>query len=146
MIHVEQYRVRYADTDQAGVVYYGNYLRFFEIGRTEFLRHFIDITYRAIEDDGIIMPVVEAYTRYKAPAYYDELLLIETAVSAIDEYTVTFFYRIVKHGEDSVIVQGSTKLAAINKIGGHIVKLPKKLYEKLRSLVITSPIDKEKLN
>lgn len=136
MIHITQYRVIYGDTDQAGVVYYGNYLRLFEIGRTEFLRKMANTTYKEIEGEGIVMPVVEAYVRYKSPAHYDDLLNIETAISDLDNFSVTFFYRIVRSGEDKVIVQGSTKLCAIDKANGGLTRLPEGLQQALSPLVI----------
>ena len=136
MIHTSQYRVIYGDTDRAGVVYYGNYLRLFEIGRTEFLRALASATYKEIEEHGVVMPVVEAYVRYKSPAYYDDLLNIETAISDLDQFSVTFFYRIVRPGEDKVIAQGSTKLCAINKANGGLTRLPEALFHALSPLVI----------
>ncbi len=146
MIHTTNYRVIYGDTDKAGVVYYGSYLRLFEIGRTEFLRSMAKMTYKEIESKGIVMPVVEAYVRYKSPAFYDDLLNIETAISALDDYSITFFYRITRHGEDKVIVQGSTKLCAIDESGGGITKLPEELVATLAPLVIRPKVPHEKVN
>ncbi len=146
MIHTTSYRVIYADTDKAGVVYYGRYLRLFEIGRTEFLRSMAKMTYKEIESKGIVMPVVEAYVRYKSPAYYDDLLNIETAISAMDDYSVTFFYRITRSGEEKVIVQGSTKLCAMDEAKGGITKIPPELSSALTPLVIRPKVPQEKVN
>lgn len=146
MVHTKLYRVIYGDTDKAGVVYYGNYLRFFEIGRTEFFRDLVKLSYKDLEEEGIMMPVVEAYIRYKSPAFYDDLLSIETAISGLDDYSVTFFYRITRHGENKVIVQGSTKLTAVDKEKGSIRKIPSKLLNLLDSLVIRPEPQKDNLN
>ena len=75
--HEYQYRVRYADTDQMGYVYYGNYARLYEIGRVEALRS-LGFSYKAMEDSGVMMPVYENTAKYIAPALYDELLTIRT--------------------------------------------------------------------
>ncbi|OCC16336.1 4-hydroxybenzoyl-CoA thioesterase family active site [Dissulfuribacter thermophilus] len=146
MVHTKLYRVIYGDTDKAGVVYYGNYLRFFEIGRTEFFRDLANLSYKDLEEEGIMMPVVEAYVRYKSPAFYDDLLSIETAISGLDDYSVTFFYRITRHGEDKVIVQGSTKLTVVDKEKGSIRKMPSKLLNLLDPLVIRPEPQKANLN
>lgn len=138
MIHICQYRVIYGDTDKAGVVYYGNYLRLFEIGRTEFLRKFVKTTYKEIESLGLVMPVVEVYVRYKAPAYYDDLLNIETAISSLDSFSVTFLYRIVRSGEDTLIAQGSTKLCVCRMADGGVTRMPEGLFNALNPLVLKS--------
>ena len=75
-VHSYAYRVLYGDTDAAGVVYYANYLRYFERGRTEYMRDIVLMTYREVEGLGLILPVIECYSRYKAPAIYDDLLTI----------------------------------------------------------------------
>lgn len=86
IVHETVIRVRYADTDKMGVVYNGNYLRYFEIGRTELLRH-IGIPYADLERHGALLPVIEAHVEYLRPARYDDLLTIRTrfvpAVSAV---------------------------------------------------------------
>jgi len=81
-IHRCTCRVLYGDTDAAGIVYNANYLRYFEIGRTELMREWV-CSYREIERMGIVLPVTECYSRFKAPAYYDDLLTIETTVSEL---------------------------------------------------------------
>ena len=77
-VHRSTCRVLYGDTDAAGVVYYGNYLRYFELGRTEYMRDLVQ-TYREIESQGLVLPVIECYTRYKAPAAFmkSRLFMVE---------------------------------------------------------------------
>jgi len=136
IVHVTLYRVPYADTDAAGVVYYGNYLRLFEIGRTEFLRDRVGISYKEIESRGIIMPVVEAYIRYKAPAFYDDLLSIETVVSRLDSHSITFFCQIRRHDEEGLIVQGSTRLTTVEKKTGRLIRIPEEVGTSIAPFVI----------
>ena len=136
MIYSTDYRVIYGDTDKAGVVYYGNYLRLFEIGRTEFLRKLADISYKGIEEKGFVLPVTEAYIRYKVPAFYDDLLVIETALSGLEPYSVTFFYRILRKEDQRVVVQGSTKLACVNAKTGKVSRIPEEIYHILEPLVL----------
>jgi acyl-CoA thioester hydrolase len=86
-----QLRVRYAETDQMNVVYYGNYAQYFEVGRVESIRQ-LGFTYKDIEESGLIMPVVEFHTRYLRPATYDELLTIKTQVRELPvSYRIEFF-------------------------------------------------------
>ncbi len=97
-MHRFELRVRYGDTDQMGWVYYGNYLRWFEIGRAEMMRA-LGRSYRSVEEtDGILLPVLEARCRYFHGARYDELVAIETGVLTQSRATIRFGYRIV--GED----------------------------------------------
>ena len=97
-MHQFELRVRYGDTDQMGWVYYGNYLRWFEIGRAEMLRT-LGRSYRAVEqEDGVLLPVLEARCRYFRGARYDEKVAIETGVLAVTRARISFGYRVV--GED----------------------------------------------
>ncbi len=94
-------RVRYGDTDQMGWVYYGNYLRWFEIGRAEMMRA-LGRSYRKVEEeDGVLLPVLAARCRYFRGARYDELVTIETGVLAVERARITFGYRVV--GEDGAL-------------------------------------------
>jgi acyl-CoA thioester hydrolase len=92
-------RVRYAETDQMGVVYYANFLVWFEIGRVELLRQ-LGFDYKQMEVvDDCVLPVVEATCRYKAPARYDDLIVIETRVSAMRASVLKFAYSVYRAGE-----------------------------------------------
>ena len=93
---VTELRVRYAETDQMGVVYYANYLVWFEVGRVEFMRS-LGFDYKQMEvEDGCILPVVEANCRYKAPARYDDLILIEAWPSLLRGSLLKFGYRVIR--------------------------------------------------
>ena len=103
-----RFRVRYADTDQMGVAYYGNYLRWFEVGRAELMRA-LGATYRELEASGVRLPVVEARCRYLSPARYDDLLAIETVVESVGRASVRFAYRILREDDGALLARGSTE-------------------------------------
>jgi acyl-CoA thioester hydrolase len=116
--HTVEIRVRYAETDQMGVVYYANYLVWFEIARTEFFRA-SGVEYRKIEEDKkIYIPVVEAYCRYRAPLSYDDLVTIDTELTSIGATRVVFEYEVKKDGE--ITATGRTKHAFVNEEGNPI--------------------------
>jgi acyl-CoA thioester hydrolase len=121
------YRVIYGDTDQMGVVYYANYLRWFERGRAEFLRQ-IGLPYSAIEQHGFHFPVTEVNCRYTRSAHYDDLVTIETELVTVGRATLTFNYRIRRETDDLVLATGSTKHACING-QGKLTRIPKPLED-----------------
>ena len=93
---ITQVRVRYAETDQMGIVYYANYLVWFEIGRVELLRS-LGLAYSDLErDHSLILPVVDAHCRYRSPARYDDEILIETSPSLLRGSVLKFAYRILR--------------------------------------------------
>ena len=107
-----QVRVRYAETDQMGIVYYANYLVWFEIGRVELLRS-LGLAYSQLEKDHqCILPVVEASCRYRSPARYDDQILIETRPSLLRSSVLKFAYRILRKGHDGeepkLLAEGET--------------------------------------
>lgn len=101
-------RVRYADTDQMGFAYYGNYLRWFEVGRAELMRS-LGMSYRDVEAAGIRLPVVEARCRYLKPARYDDLLAVETVVEHVGRASVRFAYRVLREDGGAVLARGTTE-------------------------------------
>ena len=139
-VHQTTYRVLYGDTDAAGVVYYANYLRFFERGRTEYMRELV-LTYRDIESQGLILPVIESYSRYKAPAAYDDLLIIETSLVELKNVSCRFNYRIYRKDNDNsktLLAKGYTVHASVNR-NGKLTRFPADLIEKLKKIItITS--------
>ena len=138
-LHKTNCRVLYGDTDAAGVVYYANYLRYFEKGRTEYMRDLV-LTYREIEDQGLVLPVIECYSRYKAPAAYDDLLTIETSLAEFKNVSCRFNYRIYRYdqGESrTLLAKGYTVHASVNR-EGKLTKLPAHLIEKLKKILTVS--------
>jgi acyl-CoA thioester hydrolase len=123
-------RVIYGDTDQMGVVYYANYLRYFEAGRNEFIRA-KGLRYRDLERDlGVMLPVVEAGVQYRQPARYDDLLTVEVSLAEARRATARFAYRVLR-GEE-LLVTGHTVHACVGA-GGRPQRLPKALLDGLSS-------------
>jgi acyl-CoA thioester hydrolase len=105
-------RVRYAETDQMNVVYYANYLVWFEVGRVELLRK-LGFSYRQLEEEhGCILPVIEATCRYRSPARYDDQILIETRPALLRGQVLKFAYRILRKAEEgadpTLLAEGET--------------------------------------
>jgi acyl-CoA thioester hydrolase len=128
--HDYQYRVRYADTDQMGYVYYGNYARLYEIGRVEALRT-LGFSYKAMEDSGVMMPVYENASKYIAPALYDELLTIRTTIKTIPAARVVFYYEIL-NSKAVLVHKGETTLVFVKMENNRLTTAPKELLEKLK--------------
>jgi acyl-CoA thioester hydrolase len=103
-----QYRVPYADTDQMGVVYYGNYLTIFERSRNELMRS-CGYTYKEFEKDGCMLPVVHAEVDYKSPAHYDDLLEVTAFVKEQKGVRLEIGCEVRRAGEDKILVSGFTR-------------------------------------
>ena len=129
-IHKHLYRVIYGDTDTGGVVYYGSYMRLFETGRTEYLRHIVGLSYRGLEEEGVILPVVETWCRYKFPARYDDLLEISTCVAEMSKVSITFYYEIRLSGQERLVAKGITTHAPVDQ-RGNLIKMPLSLVKKV---------------
>jgi len=129
-------RVLYGDTDAGGVVYNANYLRYFEIGRTELMREHV-CSYSEIEKLGFVLPVTECWARYKAPAFYDDLLIVETTVAEVNRLKCRFAYRVVRLEKNTerlkLLVKGYTVHAAITR-AGKLTQLPNEILEKIAQL------------
>jgi acyl-CoA thioester hydrolase len=119
---VHSHRVIYGDTDAMGIVYYANYLRFFEIGRAEYVRA-RGGSYRAMEDDGLMLPVIEVKAKYLAPARYDDVLRIVTKIERLGHATIAFEYRI-ERDDGQVLVTGFTEHACVSRATGKVTRLP----------------------
>lgn len=121
-------RVIYGDTDQMSVVYYANYLRYFEAGRNEFIRA-KGLRYRDFEETfALRLPVVEAQVSYRIPARYDDLLTVETSIAEVKRASARFDYRIVR-GAD-VVATGHTLHACVD-LEGRIQRMPRELLVRL---------------
>ena len=101
-------RVRYAETDQMGVVYHANYLIWFEVGRVEFIRQ-LGMDYKSMEqEENALIAVVEATARYKAPARYDDELLIRTSLAGLRGSIVRFRYAVLRAADELLLCEGET--------------------------------------
>jgi acyl-CoA thioester hydrolase len=108
-------RVRYVETDQMGVVYHSNYLVWFEVGRVEFIRQ-LGLNYKLMEEeDGCGISVVDVHARYRAPARYDDELVIETRLLAARGPVIKFGYRILRVGDGVLLCQGETTHVCVGK-------------------------------
>lgn len=114
--------MRYGETDQMGYVYYGNYAMYFEVGRVESLRQ-LGLTYKELEEMGVMMPVLENHSRYIAAALYDDLLTIETTIHEKPGVRIRFEYRIFNEAK-KLIHEGETLLAFVNKLTGKPCRPP----------------------
>jgi acyl-CoA thioester hydrolase len=128
---VSRIRVRYAETDQMGVVYYANYFIWFEVGRTDLLR-VEGWSYREMERDGFSLPVIEARCEYKRPARYDDDLEIRTKGALLSPVRVRFDYEVLRQGEAGVLAGGHTVHAALDREGR-----PRPLPDPVRKLFTT---------
>jgi acyl-CoA thioester hydrolase len=120
--------VRYAETDKMGVVYYANYLVWFEVGRTDLLRE-AGWSYRDMETDGYALPVIEAHCTYRSPAKYDDDLEVRTTGAMLSPVRVEFTYEIVRPADNATLVTGTTVHATLDRAGR-----PCRLPDRVRSL------------
>ena len=124
-----KFRVRYGETDQMGVVYYGNYAQYLEQGRTEWLRD-LGFSYRWMEEHDVQLPVVRLEIDYKRPARYDDLIKVTTTLRNIPTHKIEFDYQI--HNEqDELLVRAYTSLVFIDSTTGKLMKAPSYLIERL---------------
>jgi acyl-CoA thioester hydrolase len=102
-----RFRVRYAETDQMGVVYHSNYIIWMEVGRVELLRA-LGYTSREMEKDGIHLPVADVKCRFKAPAMYDDLIIVRTRMLNLRRTLIHFGYEIRREDEDTLLAEGES--------------------------------------
>lgn len=127
LTNITSYRVIYGDTDQMGVVYYANYLRWFERGRSEFLRQ-IGVPYANIEAAGYHFPVAEVTCRYAQSARYDDVIDIATTLVDLSRVQLKFEYKISRQEDQLILATGSTKHACIDR-EGQVKRIPTMLIE-----------------
>ncbi len=122
-----QLRVRYAETDQMGVVYYGNYAQYFEVGRAESIRD-MGYTYKDMEIDGIIMPVVEMHIKYLRPAKYDDLITIKSEIRELPiTHKITFHQQIFNENNE-LLCNGFVSLFFMETATMQRRQMPEKLF------------------
>jgi acyl-CoA thioester hydrolase len=127
--HRTNYRVIYGDTDNMGQAYYGNYFRWFEIGRSEMFRE-LGLPYKKVEENGIFLPVSESHCKYSTPAKYDELLVIETSVDPSIKAGIKFDYKIFHEDGETLVARGYTIHPCVNT-NGKVVRPPGFMREML---------------
>ena len=123
------YRIRYADIDQMGYMYYGNYAKLYEIGRVEALRS-LGLRYRDLEETGIIMPVYENKSRFISPAKYDDLVTIRVIIKALPKVRIIFHYEIYDE-QQTLLHTGETTLVFVKTSNTRITTCPEEITSRL---------------
>jgi acyl-CoA thioester hydrolase len=129
-LHETKIRIRYGETDQMGYVYYGNYAQFFEIGRVEMLRS-LGISYKSMEDEGIMLPVLDFSVKYIKAAKYDDLITIKTMLNSLPSARIKFTYEI-RNEADDLLTTAETTLVFVKKENMRPTIAPKTLLENLQ--------------
>ncbi|MNO91315.1 Acyl-CoA thioester hydrolase YbgC [compost metagenome] len=134
-INKTSFKVRYVETDKMGIVHHSNYYPWFEIGRGEFIKE-TDISYKDMEEQGILMPLAESYCKYIIPAKYEDLVTIETWIETLSPVKVIFNYKVIREEDEVILAKGSTTHAFVNsdfKII-NIKKLNNSIWDKINEL------------
>ncbi len=131
-----QIRVEYVDTDKMGVAHNSNYFRYFERGRCETMRQ-AGITYKEMENRGIMMPLVEQYAKYLLPAYYDDVLIVRTSIQSLPIAKIRFDYQVlrIENQEEKLLCQGYNVLAFIDVESRRPKACPSWVVEKLKKVL-----------
>jgi acyl-CoA thioester hydrolase len=125
-------RIRYGETDQMGVVYHANYVNFFEIGRTEWLRG-LGFSYKQMESIGVMLPVVGINIKYSKPVFYDEVITIRTSLVKLPSAKIEFKHEIVNE-EGKVVVTGESALVFVKSETRRPIKCPDYLMDRILQL------------
>lgn len=133
-------RVRYAETDQMGIVYHSNYLIWFEVGRSELFRE-LDLPYTKFEEQGLALAVVEASCRYRKPTHYDDNLTILTEIEEMTSKKITFSYRVFR--EKVLLAEGKTIHVFINKEGRSTDVRNYSIWEQLQPVLAKQQVEKQ---
>ncbi|MBE6074848.1 MAG: acyl-CoA thioesterase [Selenomonas ruminantium] len=135
---ITEHHVNFYDTDAMAVVHHSNYIRWFEIGRVEYLRS-IGITLGELMDDGFVFPITDVRAKYVSPGKFDDVVLIETTPTALTKVKMAFDYRIIRKADGAVMVTGHSQNVFTSKATGHITRLPEKYYS-----ILAAAMAKEK--
>jgi len=123
-------RVRYAETDQMGIVYYGNYAQYFEVGRVETIRS-LGMSYKGLEDMGVMLPVVEMNIKYLRPAQYDDILNIQSTIKELPQKHIIEFHQEIFNESGKLITSGKVLLYFLDKETRKRVDIPNELKDRL---------------
>jgi len=134
-------RVIYADTDAMGIVYHTNYIRWFEIGRTELFRE-MEILYAEMEASGLNLPLTQAYCHYFLPAYYDDIVLVETDINYLKRASIKFTYRIWDENRQNLLTEGYTVHACTDR-NGKVLRIPATTADKINQFIRKSKEQRE---
>ena len=126
-------RVRYAETDQMGVVYHGNYAQYFEMGRVEWLRN-LGVSYKWMEENGVMLPVVSLEMNYKKPARYDDVLRVKTILKSQNSVKIEFDYEIYNQ-QNQLLTTGYSMLVFVDMKTGRPIVPPKYVSDKINEII-----------
>jgi acyl-CoA thioester hydrolase len=129
--HTARLRVRYADTDQMGIVYYAKYLEYFEVARTELLRE-LGLPYRTLEEEGVALPVADASLKYFKGAVYDDELLVTAMIDPLNSPRLPITYKILRGSDDTLLAEGTTTLVFTDIKTWRPVRPPKRYLEAVK--------------
>lgn len=124
-------RIRYAETDRMGYAYYGNYATYFEVARVEAMRA-LGISYKKLEDDGVLLPVSEFNVKYKRPAYYDDEITVKVTIKELPKIRFSFHYE-TKNEKGELLNTAFTELVFVNKVTGRPMLIP----ENIKTLMLS---------
>ena len=135
-IHETVLRTRYGETDQMGIIYHPNYYIYFEMGRTQFMRDAAGMSYKEMEEAGIMLPLAETHCRYRIPAKYDDELTVRTSIGEITVARIAFKYQLIRNADGVMLAEGETVHAFSNKQGKpvNLKKINKVLYDMFEGL------------
>ena len=131
---ISELRVRYAETDQMGVVYHANYLVWCELGRTDFIRA-LGKSYAELEREGVLLAISDVTMRFHASARYDDLIRVQTRLTSAGSRGLVFAYRVMRADTDALLVSVTTSLVAINK-AGRPAGMPREVRDVLEAAVM----------
>lgn len=123
-------RVRYGETDQMGYVYYGNYAEYFEVGRVEAMRE-LGMSYKSLEDRGIMLPVLDMQVKFIKPSFYDDELTIKTHIIELPSTRIKFEYEVLNEKKE-LVNKASTTLVFFDKEKGKPISAPKDFIDKMK--------------
>ncbi len=126
------FRIRYSETDQMGVVYHGNYAQFFEMGRVEWLRQ-LGTSYKEMEEDGVMLPVIHLDIDFKKPAKYDDLITVRTTLKNTPSVRIEFDF-VIRNEKEELLVTGNTVLVFMDMKKNRPIKCPENLLTKIEAL------------
>ena len=130
--HTASFRIRYAETDQMGIVYHGNYAQYFEVGRIEWLRN-IGVSYKNMEENNIMLPVVSLQCQFKKSAEYDDVIFVKTMLKKTPTVKIEFDYEITNE-KGELLTTGNTILAFLNSETNRPMRCPKYILDKIEKI------------
>lgn len=136
-VHDTMLRARYGETDQMGIIYHPNYYIYFEIGRTEFLRESTGLSYKDMEEQGIMLPLTETHCKYIVPARYDDELIVRTVIREMTVARIIFAYKLLRASDGKLLAEGETSHAFVNSRGRpvNLKKHNEEIYNKLHEII-----------